>query len=260
MIVETKNFDLVDWRRENYLPNPGGLWAKVPTQGFLGGPALGRDRLWQASERSGCLWQPEDVASPGSKDLAAPSNEASLWPSAGAQAGWGLEKPLPALVADMAEGERAPSHELRGSWALVQGGRPGDPGQKFPRYRQSDVAPPAPCRQICCRVSSEGETLLSVHHPSIRQNGLAGLSSVFFPRQKGRAALHRSERCSFHRTRLWSGRRLAERRVSRCRLGGPNSRTGPQTIVQASPPRRGLAGRNKAWSGNVGVCYYITIL
>ena len=130
MIVETKNFDLVDSRRENYLPNPGGLWAKVPTQGFLGGPALGRDRLWQASERSGCLWQPEDVASPGSKDLAAPSNEASLWPSAGAQAGWGLEKPLPALVADMAEGERAPSHELRGSWALTQGGRPGDPGQR----------------------------------------------------------------------------------------------------------------------------------
>ena len=155
-------------------PYPGFPWRTCAGQGQA---LAGERKIWLLMAAGGCglSWI---------EDLAAPSNEASLWPSAGAQAGWGLEKPLPALVADMAEGERAPSHELRGSWALVQGGRPGDPGQKFPRYRQSDVAPPAPCRQICCRGSSEGETLLSVHHPSIRQNGLAGLSSVFFPRQK----------------------------------------------------------------------------
>ena len=125
--------------------------------------AYGSRRMWPLLDR---------------KDLAIPSNKASLRPSAGARAGWGLEKPLPALVADMAEGGRAPSHELRGSWASAQGGRPGDPGHKFPRYRQSDVAPPVPCRQICCRVSSEGELCSPSTCRSIRQSDLGGLSST----------------------------------------------------------------------------------
>jgi hypothetical protein len=54
----------------------------------------------------------------------------------GRRAGWGLAKPPPASVAGMAEGSGAPSHELRGSWAPAQGGRPGDPGQTAPRCRQ----------------------------------------------------------------------------------------------------------------------------
>ena len=231
-------------------PYPGFPWRTCAGQGQA---LAGERKIWLLMAAGGCglSWIERSCR---------PSNEASLWPSAGAQAGWGLEKPLPALVADMAEGERAPSHELRGSWALTQGGRPGDPGQKFPRYRQSDVAPPAPCRQICCRVSSEGENSALRPPPLHPPEWFGWLVKCLFPAPESRAALHRPERCSFHRTRLRSGRRLAERRVSRCRLGGPNSRTGPETIVQASPPRRGLAGRNEAWSGSVGVCHYIPIL
>jgi hypothetical protein len=37
----------------------------------------------------------------------------------------------------MAEGSRVPSYELRGFRAPARGGRPDDPGQTVPRYRQS---------------------------------------------------------------------------------------------------------------------------
>jgi hypothetical protein len=79
----------------------------------------------------------------------------------------------------MAKDERAPSHDLRGSWDYLKAADRVTPARKF-----RDTSNQTWLRRLHAvtlnRVSSERETLLSVHHPSIRQRIPSDMSSGTF--------------------------------------------------------------------------------
>ena len=143
---------------------------KLPATVSAGVPALGRDRLCRVSEDPAAFRAREGVSLPWVVRPCRSQQRSFALGSHLGEVGWGLGKPPPASVAGMAEGARAPSHELRGSWALPKAANRVTLARQFrDTGNRRDAAGSMPSAPSVARVPSKGELCPPLNHLSIRQ-------------------------------------------------------------------------------------------